>query len=106
MRATVRLDDSLASHVESVRQDDETSDAEAVRECIRRSQEVDELRERVGELEQQVERERRARRQLLEERQEKKELARYVEGEREREQERAQAPAWTRAKWWVFGRDE
>lgn len=36
------------------------------------------------------------------------ELVEYVEGERalqQRREERRDAPLWTRAKWWVFGRD-
>jgi hypothetical protein len=106
MRATVRLDEDLASHVESVRQDDETSDAEAVRECVRRSQRLDDLEGELVEVRQELDRARRERRQLLAEREEKKELARYVEDERTRAQEREQAPVWRRARWWLLGKGE
>jgi len=40
MRTTVALDDDLAAHVDAQRPQDDASDAEAVRECIRRSQEL------------------------------------------------------------------
>jgi hypothetical protein len=37
------------------------------------------------------------------------ELVEFVEAEKslvEKREERRSAPAWKRAKWWVFGRDE
>jgi len=40
MRVTVRLSDEQASHVDAMRQDSDESDAEAVRTCIDRSQEI------------------------------------------------------------------
>lgn len=42
MRVTVRLDDEKAAHVDAIRQGDD-SDAEAVRECIARSQRLGEI---------------------------------------------------------------
>jgi TolA-binding protein len=105
MRVTVRLSDALASHVDAVRQDDETSDAEAVRECIRRSRRLDELEARVDELETEVERLKREKRQILAEREEKQELARYVEDERTAAQRRREASVVARAKWWLFGQN-
>jgi Arc/MetJ-type ribon-helix-helix transcriptional regulator len=62
--------------------------------------------EKVNQLESELERCRRARRQLLEQREENKELVRYAESEREaaeRREDRQSAPAWRRAKWWLFG---
>lgn len=62
--------------------------------------------EKVNQLESELERCRRARRQLLEQREENKELVRYAESEREaaeRREDRRGAPAWRRAKWWLFG---
>lgn len=106
MRATVRLDDSLASHVDAVRQDSETSDAEAVRECIRRSQRLDDAHDRIDDLEKEVERLKREKRIVLEERNEKQELARYAERRRTLEEQRAAAGLATRAKWWLFGMDD
>jgi len=102
MRVTVRLSDALAAHVDAVRHDDETSDAEAVRECIRRSRRLDELEARVDELETEVERLRNEKRTLIRDREERGELVRYVEAE----EERRAAGVWTRTKWWLFGRDE
>jgi len=54
MRVTVRLDDDQAAHVDAMRQDSDESDADAVRNCIERSQRLDDLKadheERVAEL--------------------------------------------------------
>lgn len=101
MRVTVRLSDALASHVDAVRQDSETSDAEAVRECIRRSQRLDELEARVADLETEVERLRSEKRTLIRDREERGELVAYVEAE----EARRSAGLLTRTKWWLFGRD-
>jgi len=105
MRVTVRLDDSLAEHVEAVRPDADDSDAEAVRECIRRSRRLDDAEERVDELESGVERVKREKRLILEEREEKRELARYAEDKRTAEQRRREAGLATRARWFLFGED-
>lgn len=105
MRATVRLSDALASHVDAVRHDSETSDAEAVRECIRRSRRLDDVEARVDELEAEVERLKREKRLILEEREEKAELVRYAEDERTAAQRRREASVVERAKWWLFGED-
>jgi hypothetical protein len=105
MRATVRLSDALASHIDAVRQDDETSDAEAVRECIRRSRRLDDVEERVADLEEEVERLKREKRLILEERQEKQQLAKFAEEQQTVIQERRDASLVTRAKWALFGRD-
>lgn len=50
MRTTVALDDDLAAHVDAQRPQDSDSDAEAVRECIRRSQELTDCREECANL--------------------------------------------------------
>ena len=54
MRVTVRLDDDQAAHVDAMRQDSDESDADAVRNCIGRSQRLDDLKadheERVATL--------------------------------------------------------
>jgi len=67
---------------------------------------TDELRQRIDDLETELKRAREEKRLILDEREEKKELARYAEQERtarERREQRREAPAWRRAKWWVFG---
>lgn len=71
--------------------------------------EIEALQEDINDLERENERLNRERRQLLEQRKEHTELVRYAENQRELEQdarERRNAPVWTRAKWWVFGRSE
>ena len=68
---------------------------------------VEELTEQINELERENERLQRERRQLLEQREEHTELVRYAEQQRsvlERQEERRDAPAWRRAKWWLLGR--
>jgi len=55
MRITVRLDDDQSAHVDAMRQDDDASDAAAVRTCIDRSMELADIEQRrddeVAELE-------------------------------------------------------
>jgi len=103
MRTTVTVsDDDLVAHVDAR---DAQTDAGRVRACIKRSQELDACRERIGDLEQQVERLEREKRLILEQREEHAQLVRAVEEQRTLEQERAQAGLATRAKWWLFGRD-
>jgi len=59
MRTTVTLDDDLGGYVDD---QDASSDAEAVRQCIRRCRE---LEERVGELETEIEELRREKETLM-----------------------------------------
>jgi len=104
MRTTVTVsDDALVAHIDAR---DASTDAGRVRECIERSQELDACRERVGDLQERVERLEREKRLILEEREEHSQLVRAVEDQRTLEQERAQAGLATRARWWLFGRDE
>jgi|APHM01.1.fsa_nt_gi hypothetical protein len=104
MRTTVRInDEALVEHVE---EQDAASDAGRVRRCIERSSELDECRERVARLEERVEQLENEKRLILDQREEHRQLVRAVEDRRSLEQERAEAGALTRAKWWLFGRDE
>jgi len=104
MRTTVTVsDDDLVAHVDAR---NAPTDAGRVRACIERSQELDDCRERVDELEQRAERLEREKRLILEQREEHSQLVRAVEEQRTLEQERAQAGLATRARWWLFGRDE
>jgi|APHM01.1.fsa_nt_gi hypothetical protein len=117
MRATVRLCDTLTRHVESVRQDEQTSDAEAVRECVRRSERLADVEAHVDELDTEVDRIRRElntevgrlrreKRQILAEREEKAELARQIKNQRSAEQRLRKAGLVTRAKWLLVGMDD
>lgn len=106
MRTTVTLPDVLAEHVDDQRPSADDSDAEAVRECIRRSQQLDECRQRVKELESELERLEREKRLILEEREEHSQLVRAVEREQEIAEKRARAGVLQRAKWWLTGMDD
>lgn len=119
MRTTVSLDDELSEHVDAVRPPDAESDAEAVRECVRRSQRVDDLEARVEELETEIEHKDARIRELNNKLAEAhsridttNELVSRVEGEltarerrERRERKKAQAGVVRRAKWAVFGMD-
>ena len=76
--------------------------SEAVRDCIRRSQELESVRAERDDL----------RRQLRETNRrvdEHQELVEYVEEERslqQAERERRNAAIWTRAKYWIFGKSD
>jgi len=103
MRTTVTLDDDLAAHVDAVRPQPDDPDAEAVRECIRRSQRLAECRDRVAEVETEVERLQNEKRLVLEQREEHTELVRAVERERSIQERKAQAGLGQRLKWAIFG---
>lgn len=85
------------------------SQSEAVRECISRyadlQQRDEELQQQVADLQQEVERLRNEKRTLIAQREENQELVRFVEDEMERREQRDTAPIWTRARWWVLGRE-
>ena len=106
----------LDDHVDRLETRQEQGDAGSRSEALRQifdeydelHTECERLRTRCEELETELERVRNEKRLLLEERDEKAELVKYVEQERdlqERREERRSAPAWKRAKWWLFGRD-
>lgn len=110
-RRTVGLEESQEETVERVKEERGLdSTAEAVRTII---DEYREHRERVADLERELEHERaRAddlRRQLKETRareEEIGELVEYVETERSLQERKARAGLVTRAKWWAFGMDD
>jgi septal ring factor EnvC (AmiA/AmiB activator) len=106
MRATVRLDETKTSHVESLRDDPETSDAECVRRAIERSMRVEELE---TEVEQQQARINELENELAETRSRlevSNELVEYVEDEKTAQERWRQAGLLTKAKWSVFGMDD
>ena len=102
-RLSITLTDEQNERVEELVESGEYSSKNAVvQDWLVRAEEV-------NQLESEVERLRRERRQILEQREENKELVRYAEQQRsvlERREERRDAPAWTRAKWWLFGRGD
>lgn len=88
--------------------DDLRSEHEEEVERMRRehAEEVRALRDRIEELETDVERLENEKQLILEQREENTELVEYVEHERslqERRERRQSAPAWKRAKWWLLG---
>ncbi len=76
-----------------------------MRECIRRSQELDECRERVARLEQEVDRLQTEKRLILEEREEHASSSRPSSKSRDSPRSAPRLASVTRAKWWLFGRD-
>ena len=100
-RVSLVLRDRHVDVLDELQEDDDRdvrSRSEAAREVI---DEYERLRSRCEEL--QTERNRLENRvmTLIDDRQEKQELVRYVD----EEQERREAGAITRAKWWLLGRD-
>jgi regulator of replication initiation timing len=87
--------------LEDVEEDEDRdvrSRSEAVRTII---DEWEELREECEDLRTENERLRDRIMALIDEREERTELVRFVD----EEEERRRAPAWTRAKWWLLGRE-
>lgn len=87
----------------------EALEEEAEERGVSRSEHIRDIldsRDDVEDLQTEVERLRREKRQILEQREEATELVRYVEDELERRERRDTAPVWTRARWWLLGREE
>ena len=99
------IEDVSPRKLANIRQDDETSDAAAVRQCIERSQRLDDAEQTVADLEVEVERLKEEKRLILEERDEKRELAIYAEAQRTRQQRKDEAGIFTRTKWFLVGMD-
>jgi predicted nucleic acid-binding Zn-ribbon protein len=108
-RVTATLSDAQADFLEEIQeQEGIDSDAAAMREAVDRArerddllEEVESLRARTRELEQELMSTNRridATNELVEWAEEERSLA-------ERREERQSAPVWRRAKWWVFGRE-
>ena len=98
---TVRLPDDTYRTLKAEADESGRSMSEVVRERVERGMDYEEIKRERDRL-------RAEKRTLIRDREEKTELVEYVEEQRElqqRQQERADAPAWTRAKWWLLGRD-
>lgn len=106
MRTTVSLPDDLAEHVDDVRASADDSDAQAIRDCVRRSQQLAECRRERDAARAQVDE---LRSQLMHANQRidaANEIVAWAESERSLEERRARAGLATRAKWWLFGMDD
>ena len=98
---STRLDDETHRLVRETAEERGVSQAEVLRELIEKGVEYDDLERENERLQTRV-------RKLIDTREEHTELVEHVQEERvdrERERDRRDAPAWTRAKWWLFGRE-
>lgn len=109
---TVRLPEGAIEELEEEADEADVSRSERIREVVEsrdeHEAEVKRLREEVDGLRTEVERLRNEKRALIDDREERADLVEYVEEEkelREMEREAQSAPVWTRAKWWIVGRD-
>ena len=110
MRTTVALDDALAAHVDAQRPSADASDAEAVRECVRRSKRLEEAEADIADLEGELQ-SKDARiddlqRQLAATNQRidvTNELVAEVRSDVSTRERKAKAGIGARAKWFLFG---
>lgn len=96
-----RVPEEVDQAIEAFSDENGCTKSEAVRALLKRGVEYD-------SLQRENERLRSEKRTILHQREENTELVEYVQEERElrqRREERRDAPAWTRAKWWLLGRD-
>ena len=113
MRTTVALDDDLAAHVDAQRPSADASDAEAVRECVRRSKRLADAEADIADLQAELagkdariddlQRQLAAANRRIDV---TNELVRAVEREQTLHEKKAKAGIVTRAKWWFVGMDD
>jgi chromosome segregation ATPase len=97
-RLSVTVPDELD---EKLPYDEYDSKSSTVVEYVERGFELDTVEAERDDLRRQL-------REVNRQQQDVDDLVEYVEDQRERERKRAEkedAPAWTRAKWWMFGYD-
>jgi len=99
---TIRVADEMATEIEERADESDASKSEVARELLRLGSEHESLQAECDRLRREL--------QAANSRyDEHTELVEYVEEERldrQRERERSHAPAWRRAKWWLFGTPE
>ena len=111
---TLRLPSDTLEDVDNEADEQGLSRAEYLREIVENRHVDKEIRseyeaklsdyeQSLNKLETEVERLRNEKRTLINDRQEKQELVEYIEEERSLSKQKAQAGAFTRAKWWAFG---
>ena len=97
---TIRVADETATEIEERADESDASKSEVARELLRLGSEHESLQAECDRLRREL--------QAANSRyDEHTELVEYVEEERrlqQRREERRDAPVWTRAKWWLFGR--
>ncbi|MDG5821840.1 ribbon-helix-helix protein, CopG family [Natronococcus sp. A-GB7] len=105
----MKLDESRVENLDSIAEDDGVSRSEVIRDLLDDAlntaddERVQELEQRIHDLETELERVHREKRQILEQREEHQELVKAVQSEQSLAEKKAQAGAFTRAKWWLTG---
>lgn len=102
---TSRIPDDTYRKLADEADETDRSMSELVREYVEKGLDYD---DDIADLERTVDRLENEKRTLIDARDEHTELVEYVEEERrlqQRREERRDAPAWRRAKWWMFGRN-
>jgi vacuolar-type H+-ATPase subunit I/STV1 len=106
---TVRLKEETIEELENEADEAGVSRSEHIRDVIasrgEHEAEVERMREEVDDFRREVDRLRNEKRALIDDREERAELVEYVEREKSLQEERLEASAVERAKWWLFGRD-
>lgn len=104
----MRIPEEVLEDVEEEAEKADESRSEYLRDVIdsrnEHAEEADALREELNELRTEVDRLRNEKRALIDDREERQDLVEYVEHEKSLQEERLEASAIERAKWWVFGK--
>lgn len=96
-----RVPEEIDHAIQTFSDENGYSRSEAIRQLLERGVEYEELQTENERLQNE-------KRALIDHRKEHTELVEYVKKERDlqqRQEERRDAPAWRRAKWWLLGRD-
>ena len=104
---TVRLTEEYVETLDEEADDSDLSRAEYLRELIERGREAEATQQELEATQARVKDLRRQLQQANSRERDVNEIVTYVEEERRLQQhreERRDAPMWTRAKWWLFGR--
>lgn len=105
---TVRLNDEYVETLDDEADDLDMSRAEYLRDLIEKGREAKEIEEELEATQVEVENLRRQLQARNAREDDVSEIVEYVERERDlqrEEREMKKAPAWRRAKWWLFGFD-
>ena len=96
---TTRIPDDTYRILGEIADERDESVSAVVRELVQKGLDYDDLEQENERLQNRV-------RKLVDTREEHQELVEYVEDERDltrQREQRRRAPAWRRAKWWLFG---
>jgi metal-responsive CopG/Arc/MetJ family transcriptional regulator len=90
---TIRIQEEFLESIEGAADEHNESRSEHIRDLLKKGMEYEDVRRDRDRLERQLG-------QLVDRQEERQELVEYVEDK----QSYRDAPAWTRAKWWLLGR--